>query len=301
MVSSWNTPSVELPMCSVFSSVIEICFPQNSSVCSWISFPASPRPGLPHLCHQPAPPEILCVTLTRTFSPYKRESPFLPGGATSLSPSPPLPPVLWCPTNVLRQIVVIGTDPPLFEAPVSFRSPLLLVRILTFFTIKLFYVHENTEGKEKNVNYSFHLDDYSSSDNAGDESQSLRSLYVLSSASAIRPDFRLSSTLVPQNWSPVQCHRAARMAVDTWSCFNLHFTLFILLCTFVAYCLSFVFPTSPKFCHVLNDLVPRCPYCTFMLHFDVTGQTLYGILEDSAFTECCSKVDQLYNFRKILM
>lgn len=104
----------------------------------------------------------------------------------------------------------------------------------------------------------------------------------------------------PQNWSTVQCHRAARMAVDTWSCFNLHFTLFILLCTFVAYCLSFVFPTSPKFCHVLNDLVPRCPYCTFMLHFDVTGHTLYGILEDSAFTECCSKVVKLYNFRNIL-
>lgn len=99
-------------------------------------------------------------------------------------------------------------NPPLFEAPVSFRSPLLLVRILTFFTIKLFYVHENTEGKEKNVNYSFHLDDYSSSDNAGDESQSLRSLYVLSSASAIRPDFRLSSTLVYDQTSPKLKHSA---------------------------------------------------------------------------------------------
>lgn len=131
MVSSWNTPSVELPMCSVFSSVIEICFPQNSSVCSWISFPASPRPGLPHLCHQPAPPEILCVTLTRTFSPYKRESPFLPGGATSLSPSPPLPPVLWCPTNVLRQIVTQITH--------QFYHTVQWCRILIHLCLKLLY------------------------------------------------------------------------------------------------------------------------------------------------------------------
>lgn len=101
------------------------------SVCSRIGLLASPRPGLPHLCHQPAPPEILCVTLTRTFSPYKRESPFLPGGATSLSPSPPLPPVLWCPTNVLRQIVTQITH--------QFYHTVQWCRILIHLCLKLLY------------------------------------------------------------------------------------------------------------------------------------------------------------------